>query len=178
MNILAMYEGQQWLCPARVLTHLDDITAALSEQGIELLQLEQPLAGEQAELLSQSAAAITAKGMPAPRFSQPQERKGEPGYAEVPSQLSAEQVEISGGQWLLLCTGQARFCFALDASDSALVLACRSGDLLWIAQDMHWALVPAPGSSCRWLAMADSEAALNDSPALRSNLSELQLLDI
>lgn len=178
MNILAMYEGRQWHCPARVLTHLEDITAALCGQGVELLQLEMPLDPDPAELLSRSAVLISAKDKPIPQYAQPRERNGEPGYAEAPNQLSVEQVEVSTGQWLLLCAGQARLCFAADADDSALVLACRSGDLLWIPQGMHWALVPAPGSSCRWLTLAESDAELNIRPAQRSNLSELQLLDI
>jgi len=178
MNILAMYEAQQWHCPARVLTHLDDISLALDAQGIALLHLELPATENTAELLTQSAALITSQGNSAPGFVLPQQRKGEPGYAQAPSQLDADDVQVSNGQWLLLYNGQARLCFAANAGDSALVLACAPGDLVWLPQDMHWAIAPAAGSCCRWLLLTDSETALNVRPAQRSNLSELQLLDI
>ena len=180
MSILAMYEGGQWHCPARVLTHLDDITTVLAEQGVELMRLATPLATDSAELLNQCAALIVTKGLPGPLVSRMDKRDGVPGYAEVPTQLAAEEVTRSAGKWLLLCAGQARLCVgeAGGVTGRASVLACHVGDLLWLPAGMEWALVPAPSHSCRWLSMASDEAALNDSDPKQSKLSELQLLDI
>lgn len=178
MSILAMYEGGQWHCPARVLTHLDDITTVLAERGVELMKLSRPLSEDSAELMSQCAALIAAKGMPEPQFAKWDERKGEPGYAQVPTRLKAEEVKASAGKWLALCIGQARLCMAGKDDLSALVMAFHGGDLLWIPAGMQWALSAAPSSRCQWLSMACDELSLNDSHIEQSNLSELQLLDI
>ena len=180
MSILAMYEGGQWHCPARVLTHLDDITTVLAEQGVELMQLPPPLSDDAAQLLKQSIALIVAKGLPAPQVSRMEERAGVPGYAEAPSELTAQDITCSAGKWVLICAGQARLC--VDAADNvngrATVLACHAGDLLWLPAGAEWALVPALSRPCRWLNMARDEASLNDHDAIQSNLCELQLLDI
>ncbi|GAA6130148.1 hypothetical protein [Halopseudomonas sabulinigri] len=176
MSILAMYEAGQWHCPARVLTHLEDITAVLIEREVRLLQLPTELPEDRGQLQAAAAQRIADSGLPVPGCATAAELKGEPGYAEVPSRLDAGAVQRSAGQWLLLSAGQARLCLGL--ADQALVLAVRHGDLVWIPPGHEWALVPAAGSACHWLNLAGDEQALNDTPVPGSKLGELQLLDI
>ncbi|MEH6566093.1 MAG: hypothetical protein V7756_12265 [Halopseudomonas sp.] len=176
MSILAMYEARDWRCPARVLTHLEDIGAALSDSGLVLLQLPGPQAETQSEWQAQAQQRIAAQGLPVPQQLAAHQPRGQPGYAATSTQLQADQIRVSVGQWLLLCAGQARFCVSDGAH--ALLLAAAPGDLLWIPAGREWALEPAAGVQCCWLALAAAEPALNDAPPAQSKLSELQLLDI
>ncbi len=176
MSILAMYEAGQWQCPARVLTHLEDISAVLAERGMRLLQLPAALPDDNAQLQALAEQCIANSGLPVPQCATAAAQQGAPGYAEPPTKLDAGAVLRSAGQWVLLGVGHARLC--LGRADQALVLAVRQGDLVWIPAGHEWALVPAAGSDCRWLNLAADEHALNDTPAPESKLGELQLLDI
>jgi hypothetical protein len=176
MSILAMYEAGQWQCPARVLTHLEDISAVLAGREMQLLQLPAELPNDNAQLQALAEQCIADSGLPVPKCATAAAQQGQPGYAEPPTKLDAGAALRSAGQWVLLSAGHARLC--LGQADQALVLAVRQGDLLWIPAGHEWALVPAAGSDCRWLNLAADENALNDTQVSESKLSELQLLDI
>jgi len=175
MSILAMYEAGQWQCPARVLTHLDDISVQLAERGLLLAQIA-ALAEDPLQQEHQARDWIAAQGRAIPDTVLAGERQGEPGYVEETTLVPAEAIRRSEGQWLLLGAGQARLC--LTKADHALILAARRGDLLWLPAGYDWALVPAPGTRCVWLELAAQAQALNDKPVAGSKLGELQLLDI
>ncbi|SDS13547.1 acireductone dioxygenase apoprotein [Halopseudomonas xinjiangensis] len=162
---LAVYDLDNLFYPTKVLTHRDDINAALASSSIacerheSFAALDPSVLESDAGLLAASSeyrtgpstcsSVLCLAGLPA--YVNPSD------VVVEPEQRCADAV-----RWLFVRgTGQ----LAVTSQDSLLVMECSAGDLVALpSQARHW-FRPDPGQSCVILTIAQSAEGLVRRPS-------------
>lgn len=162
---LAVFHVDDLQCPVKVLTHLDDINAALGGADIHCADdgamrgLDRAVLEDDAQLLD-AAARVLPGGHECRDVLR---MEGPPGYA-VASDARAEPEALAGGPvvWHVIRGGGQ---LVMRIGDTLAVVECGPGEAVGLAAGTrHW-FRPAAGQRCIILRTAPVAAALERRPS-------------
>lgn len=162
---LAVFHLDDLQCPVKVLTHLDDINAALEEADIRCAEEGAALGLDRASqdsdaLLLDAAARVLA---PEHAWRDVLRMDGLPGYVDA-SEERVEPEAIAAGSvvWHIVRGGGQ---LVVRIADTLAVLECAPGEKISLgAGTLHW-FRPASGQRCIILRTASSAEALERRPS-------------
>ncbi|AQZ95939.1 hypothetical protein ACFSB1_06160 [Halopseudomonas phragmitis] len=177
MTVLVLYAHDQLACPQKLLTHDEDILAALAEQGIGLQRLAPVELAEQGDWLA-AGQQMLREQLPGSDYSAGELRsyEGLPAYAEATSQSiepACQHARPLG--WLLLSGAGTLF---LQRGTQILAVCCEAGSLLELPADTPLSFVPRVGQGCLLLCLASTPDDLRGQPLTADPFVGLEPLDL
>lgn len=180
MTVLVLYARDQLACPQKLLTHDEDILAALAEQGIGLQRVAPvaPVAPvEQGDWLAVGQQMLREQ-LPDSDYSAGELRsyEGLPAYAEATSQSIEPACQYARPLgWLLLRGAGTLF---LQRGTQVLAVCCEAGSLLELPADTPLSFVPRVGQGCLLLCLASTPDDLRGQPLTADPFAGLEPLDL
>lgn len=174
MSFLVIYHQDNLLNPTKLLTHREDILAALEEAGIgyDSVDLSSGLhAGDDARLLQQLQGRFSdypyteiLRLPPVPAYAAPAGEGGEP------------EQSCAGVGLRLILQGKGILC--LHQGQNLYALGCRPGDLVSIPAGVgHWFRQSA-GPECVVVRLAESAADLRCEPCIDGLAGNIELPEL